>query len=92
VDEFARAFNQADSLFLMDIYAASEKPIEGVTAQALADRIRQFGHRGVEYVGSVDNGVEALLNVAAPGDLVLTLGAGSVWQAGEKVLARLRAG
>jgi UDP-N-acetylmuramate--alanine ligase len=76
----------------MDIYAASEKPIEGVTAQALADRIRQFGHRGVEYVGSVDNGVEALLNVAAPGDLVLTLGAGSVWQAGEKVLARLRAG
>jgi UDP-N-acetylmuramate--alanine ligase len=92
MDEFARAFNQADSLFLMDIYAASEKPIEGVTAQALADRIRQFGHRGVEYVGSVDNGVEALLNVAAPGDLVLTLGAGSVWQAGEKVLARLRAG
>jgi UDP-N-acetylmuramate--alanine ligase len=92
MDEFARSFLQADSVFVMDIYAASEKPIAGVTAEALAERIRQFGHRGVEYVGSLDRGVEALLAVAAEGDLVLTLGAGNVWQAGEKVLERLRAG
>ena len=89
MDEFARAFNQADNLFVMDIYPASEQPIEGVTAEALVDRTRQFGHRGAEYVGTVDRGVEALLGVAREGDLVLTLGAGSVWQAGEKVLARL---
>ena len=92
MDEFARSFSQADSVFVMDIYAASEKPIEGVTAEALADRIRQFGHRGVEYVGTIDRGVDALLAAAADGDLVLTLGAGNVWQAGEKVLQRLRAG
>ena len=92
MDEFARSFPQADSVFVMDIYAASEKPIEGVTAEALADRIRQFGHRGVEYVGTIDRGVDALLAAAADGDLVLTLGAGNVWQAGEKVLERLRAG
>jgi len=92
MDEFARSFHQADNVFVMDIYAASEKPIEGVTAESLVDRIRQFGHRGVEYVGSLDRGVDALLNVATDGDLVLTLGAGSVWQAGEKVLARLRGG
>jgi len=92
MDEFARSFLQADSVFVMDIYAASEKPIAGVTAEALAERIRQFGHRGVEYVGSIDRGVEALLAVAAEGDLVLTLGAGNVWQAGKKVLERLRAG
>jgi len=92
MDEFATAFNQADSLFVMDIYAASEKPIEGVTAEALVERIRQFGHRGAEYVGTMDRGVEALLNTAQDGDAVLTLGAGSVWQAGEKVLARLQAG
>jgi len=91
MDEFARSFLQADSVFVMDIYAASEKPIEGVTAQTLADRIRQFGHRGVEYVGSLDRGVDALLEAASDGDLVLTLGAGNVWQAGEKVLERLRA-
>jgi UDP-N-acetylmuramate--alanine ligase len=92
MDDFARAFNQADSLFVMDIYGASEKPIEGVSAEALVDRIRQFGHRGAAYVGSLDRGVEALLEAAAEGDAVLTLGAGSVWQAGEKALARLRAG
>ena len=92
MDEFAGSFHQADSLFVMDIYAASEKPIEGVTAEALCERIRQFGHRGVEYVGTIDAGVEALLKVAADGDLVLTLGAGNVWQAGEKLLERLRSG
>jgi UDP-N-acetylmuramate--alanine ligase len=92
MDEFARSFFQADSVFVMDIYAASEKPMEGVTAQSLADRIRQFGHRGVEYVGTLDRGVDALLAAAGTDDLVLTLGAGNVWQAGEKVLERLRAG
>ncbi len=90
MDEFARAFNQADSLFVMDIYAASEKPIEGVTAQALVERIRQFGNRGVEYVGTVECGVDALAAEAREGDAVLTLGAGNVWQAGEKLLERLR--
>jgi UDP-N-acetylmuramate--alanine ligase len=91
MDEFARSFHQADSVFVMDIYAASEKPIAGVTAESLVERIRQFGHRGVEYVGTLDRGVDALVDAAAEGDLVLTLGAGSVYQAGEKVLERLRA-
>ncbi len=76
----------------MDIYAASEKPIEGVTAEALVERIRQFGHRGAEYVGTMDRGVEAVAAAAREGDLVLTLGAGSVWQAGDKILAKLREG
>jgi UDP-N-acetylmuramate--alanine ligase len=74
----------------MDIYAASEKPIEGVSAESLVERIRQFGHRGAEYVGTMDRGIEAILNAAGDGDLVITLGAGSVSQAGEKILAKLR--
>jgi UDP-N-acetylmuramate--alanine ligase len=90
MDEFGRAFHQADSVFVLDIYAASEKPIEGVTAEALVERIRQFGHRSAEYVGTIARGVDALVAVARPGDLVLTLGAGNVWQAGEAVLERLR--
>src|SRR5579864_8759583 len=61
MDEFARAFHQADTLFLMDVYAASEKPIEGATAEALVDRIRQFGHRHVEHAGTIARGVDALL-------------------------------
>ena len=91
MDEFAGAFHRADSVFVMDIYAASEKPIEGVTAEALVERIRRFGHRGVEYVGTLDAGVDALLRSAGEGDLILTLGAGNVWQAGEKALQKLRA-
>ena len=90
MDEFARAFHQADSVFVMDIYAASEKPIEGITAEALVDRIRQFGHRAVEYVGTLARGVDALYSVAEDDDLALTLGAGNVWQAGEMLLERLR--
>jgi UDP-N-acetylmuramate--alanine ligase len=91
MEEFAGAFNQADSLFVLDIYAASEKPIPGVTAESLVERIRQFGHRGAEYVGTIDRGVAALANVAREGDAVLTLGAGNVWQAGDKLLEKLRA-
>jgi UDP-N-acetylmuramate--alanine ligase len=89
MDEFARSFHQADTLFVTDIYAASESPIEGVTAEALVERIRQFGHRAVEYVGTVGRGADELFAVASEGDMVLTLGAGNVWQAGEKLLARL---
>jgi UDP-N-acetylmuramate--alanine ligase len=91
MDEFGRAFHQADSVFVLDIYAASEEPIEGVTAEALVERIRHFGHRSVEYAGTMARGVDRLLAVARAGDLVLTLGAGNVWQAGEQVLERLRA-
>jgi UDP-N-acetylmuramate--alanine ligase len=90
MDEFARSFHQADRVFVLDIYAASEKPIEGVTAESLVERLRQFGHRGAEYVGTIDRGVEALAGAVQEGDLALTLGAGNVWQAGEKLLERLR--
>ncbi len=91
MDEFARSFHQADSLFVMDVYAASEQPIEGATAEALVERIRQFGHHGAEYVGTMERGVEALVAVAGDGDLALTLGAGSVSQAGDRILEKLRA-
>jgi UDP-N-acetylmuramate--alanine ligase len=90
LDEFAKSFHEADLVFLLDIYAASEKPIEGVTASALADRMREFGHRGVQYVGTIDKAVEAAAAAARPGDVVLTLGAGNVWQAGDRVLQNLR--
>ena len=90
MDEFARAFHQADSVFVMDIYAASERPIEGVTAEALVERMRQFGHRSAEYVGTLAGGVDALYGAVQDGDMALTLGAGNVWQAGEMLLEKLR--
>jgi UDP-N-acetylmuramate--alanine ligase len=90
MDDFARSFHQADAVYLMEIYAASEAPIEGVTSEALVERIRQFGHRAVEYVGTLERGVDAVAAAARPGDLILTLGAGNVYQAGESILSRLR--
>lgn len=86
-EEFARSFYDAEVVLLSDIYAASEEPIPGVTSQALAEEIEKFGHRNVSYIGAVENGGKALLEIAQPGDLVLTLGAGSVWRAGEEFLA-----
>jgi UDP-N-acetylmuramate--alanine ligase len=91
MDEFARAFHQADTVHVMDIYAASEEPIEGVTAEALAARIRAFGHRGAHYVGSMEQGIKSVAAEAHPGDAIVTLGAGSVSQAGEGILSCLRA-
>lgn len=90
MDEFARAFHQADSVQVMDIYAASEEPIEGVTAEALAARMTAFGHRGAHYAGSMEKGIEAVAAEARPGDAIVTLGAGSVSHAGEGILSRLR--
>ncbi|MBL8203327.1 MAG: UDP-N-acetylmuramate--L-alanine ligase [Blastocatellia bacterium] len=86
-EDFARSFYDADVVLLTDIYAASEEPIEGITAQALAEDIERFGHRNVRYIGSVEQGAKAIADVVQPNDLVLTLGAGSVWKAGEEFLA-----
>jgi len=92
MDDFARAFHQADTVHVMDIYAASEPPIQGVTAEALVARMHAFGHLGVRYVGSIDRGIESVVAAAAPGDAILTLGAGSVSLAGDRILDRLGGG
>lgn len=89
LDDFARAFHQADRVLVLDIYAASEKPLEGVTAEVLVERMRQFGHRGAEYAGSNAAGVELIVQGVQPGDMILTLGAGSVSQLGDRILERL---
>ncbi len=89
MDEFTTAFADADSLCLLDIYPASEKPIEGITAEALAGRIIGAGKRGVAYVPSFSHAVASVVALAQPGDMVLTLGAGNVSQLGAMVLERL---
>ncbi len=90
MDDFARAFHSADRVVLLDIYPASEKPIDGVTAEALALRMREFGHRDVSYAGTNEAGVKEILVGVEPGDLIVTLGAGSVSQLGEKILEGLK--
>lgn len=90
--EFAGSFQDADVVRVVDLYAASEPPIEGVSAQALVNRIRAEGHPDADYAGSVAAAAAAAAVAARPGDTVLTLGAGSITQAAELVLNGLRKG
>jgi UDP-N-acetylmuramate--alanine ligase len=89
LDDFARAFHAADSVSVTDIYAASESPIPGITGETLALRMTEFGHRGARFAGSLENGVKQIADEARAGDAVITLGAGSVSQAGDLILRAL---
>jgi UDP-N-acetylmuramate--alanine ligase len=89
MDEFTAAFADADTLCLLDIYPASEKPIEGITAEALARRIAGAGNGSVTYAPSFSDAVAKVAALAQPGDMVLTLGAGSVSQLGAPLLKEL---
>ncbi len=91
MDDFVIAFNNADVLYVLDIYAASEQPIEGVTAEILAENIKKFGHKNVSYIGDIDTAVEQVLPNVQPGDLVITLGAGSVTRLSDDLVTALTA-
>jgi len=86
--EFATAFNDADVLLLTDVYAAGEDPIQGATADVLAEAIRACGHRDVTLVRRAELARAARARVR-PGDIVLTLGAGDVTQVGPELLGLL---
>jgi len=90
MDEFTAAFADADSLIVLDIYAASEKPIEGVTGAALAEKIREKSGKDVHYAASLAAAVTAAVEAAHDGSMILTLGAGSVSQLGPMILERLK--
>src|SRR6201998_13343 len=88
-NEFSLAFNQADILVLLDIYAASENPIPGITSEALATSIREAGHKNVHYYRSMQKAIEFLLREARPGDAILTIGAGNVSRASGEFMVLL---
>jgi UDP-N-acetylmuramate--alanine ligase len=89
-DEFVKAFYDADLLVLTDIYAAGEDPIAGITGEALFREVKRHGQKEVAFVADREALPGHLLSEVRPGDIVLTLGAGNVWQAGEQ-LAQLLA-
>jgi UDP-N-acetylmuramate--alanine ligase len=90
-DEFAAAFHDADLLVVTEIYAAGEPKLPGVEAAALAEAIRARGHRDVRFVAELDAIPAALAAELRAGDLVLTLGAGSVTRLGPALLSALEA-
>lgn len=90
MDEFALAFNNADVLYVLDIYAASEQPIEGVTAEVLTENITRYGHKNARYIGSIDTAAETVASDLKDGDLVITLGAGTVTRLSDEILEKLK--
>jgi UDP-N-acetylmuramate--alanine ligase len=91
MNEFVKAFPDADRLLVLDIYAASEQPIAGVSGLAMSQRIHCRNDHPAEFAASFDAAIDAVVEQAAPGDMVLTLGAGSVSQLGPRILERLSA-
>ena len=86
LDEFGGAFVDADSVVVLPIYAASEEPLPGITAELLADRVKG-AH--VQFAPDFPSAVAVVCSQAREGDLILTLGAGSVSQLGPQILAAL---
>jgi UDP-N-acetylmuramate--alanine ligase len=89
-DEFLGAFNEADLLVVIPIYAAGEEEIEGVSSQGLVEALREHGHREVVFIGGLEEVVPYLLTRLVEGDMVITLGAGNVYRVGEMLLEALR--
>jgi len=90
MDDFATAFEDADSLIVLDVYPASEQPIDGITSEALARRITDEGKRTAAYASSFADAAKSVCEAAAEGDMILTLGAGSVSQLGPMILEKLQ--
>jgi UDP-N-acetylmuramate--alanine ligase len=91
LQEFGAAFADADSIFVLDIYPASEPPIPGVTGESVVAAIQKAGGKPARYVASFEEAAREIAAVASSGDMVLTLGAGNVAQLGPQVLEHLQA-
>ncbi|MBW2039317.1 MAG: UDP-N-acetylmuramate--L-alanine ligase [Deltaproteobacteria bacterium] len=88
--DFLCCFPQADIVFITDIYPAGEDPIPGVSAEVLFEGIRKEGHTKVHYIPDREMLAEEVLQVLGPGDIVITLGAGNVWEVSETIVETLR--
>jgi UDP-N-acetylmuramate--alanine ligase len=86
---FGKCFYDADVLFLTDVYAAGEKPIEGVSSKLIYDSLVSFGHHNVTHLSDYGEIVDHVVEVARPGDVIVTLGAGDVHELCARILEKL---
>ncbi|ANM30296.1 UDP-N-acetylmuramate--alanine ligase [Acidobacteria bacterium Mor1] len=86
LEDFGRAFPLADHVIVTDIYAAGEDPIDGLDGAQVADALVRHGHPSVHYEPKLTDVPKRLKEMVREGDLILTLGAGDVWKAGETLV------
>lgn len=89
-EQFGRCFDEAEAVYVADIYPAGEEPIPGVSSELLVSAIKRLGRVDVTHSGSFDAMVDSVAQRVAPGDIVLTLGAGDIYKAGERLLEKLK--
>ncbi len=87
--DFVAAFTDADILILTDVYAAGEQPIEGATSERLSKELRRHGQKDVTWIADRQMVPEHLAGIVKSGDIVITLGAGNIWQQGESLVKLL---
>ncbi len=87
--DFAKSFDNADIVIITDIYPAREKPIEGVTGEMIANQAKNYGHKNVLYVPSIDDLPDVLMNLLKPNDLLITIGAGSIYRIANQIFSLL---
>tara|TARA_B100001250_G_scaffold204822_1_gene175817 strand:- start:1858 stop:3252 length:1395 start_codon:yes stop_codon:yes gene_type:complete len=84
-DDFVKVLNQTDSLILLDIYSASEKPIKGIHSRTIAETIKQLGHKDVTYIKNHDDVIKFINNKKDFFDILVTQGAGSISKVCESI-------
>jgi UDP-N-acetylmuramate--alanine ligase len=89
-DDFARSFHMAEHVVVCPVYRAGERPIDGIDQHTMGARISGFGHRSVQVVEDLDEAAAHLAEIARPGDIIITLGAGDVNQICSAVADQLR--
>ncbi len=89
MENFWSSFNDSDYLIINDIYPAGEEPIEGVHAKDIVNGVKKLGHKNAEHIATPKETLKHLSRILVPGDVLLTLGAGNVWELGQDFLANL---
>ncbi|MBC8144686.1 MAG: UDP-N-acetylmuramate--L-alanine ligase, partial [bacterium] len=89
-EDFGKAFLNADIAIITDVYAARERPIQGIDGELVAKSARDFGHRHVHYAAQREDVAAVALELIVPGDIVITMGAGDIWKSGDEILEALK--
>lgn len=89
-DDFGKCLQAADQVFITDVYPASEKPIEGISGQTLVDAMQRHGDIPAQFIPDLQNAHHIVGNALRSGDLLITLGAGNVHEAGHKIARDLK--